>query len=109
MPTQFITTPITVTFETPPPFRLKPPFPAGFTWNGRPFTITHLLQEWRRDDSPRLSSSLKRSGVSKIYYRVQTKSGRVFDLYFDPTQRDDDRQRGVWVLSCEHTNKKDIA
>ncbi len=102
MSTQFITAPIGVTFGEPPRFRLKPPCPAAFTWNGRLFHITELIQEWRRDDSPRLSSSLKRSGVSKIYYQVRTRSGRVFELYFDPTRIDKDRQRGVWILSCEH-------
>lgn len=102
MSIHFITTPVEVTYAEPPRFNLKPPCPVAFSWSGTAYHISELLQEWRKDDSPRLSSRLKRSGVNKIYYQVRVSNGRVFTLYFDPTQRHENRQRGLWILLCEH-------
>jgi hypothetical protein len=40
-------------------------------------------------------------GVGRDYYRVRTRKGRVFELYFDRAPKDVDRRKGAWFLYRE--------
>ncbi len=42
-------------------------------------------------------------GVGRFYFRVQTDSGQIYDLYYDRAPKDVDDRSGAWFLYREMT------
>lgn len=95
MAVEFYTEPIAVEFDTPPAFARRPPCPDRLVWRGETFHVADLLAEWRRA-TPRITKRMRRLGLARIYFRIRTTTGRIFDIYFDPVHN-----RGAWFMSRE--------
>lgn len=116
-PLKFIGEPIEVHFQKPPLLEKIPGPPDGFTWQGDRFEIIHIISEWHdykrrgrmaRNMRPTHAQSAERRGswgVGQDYYRVRTKDGRIFDLYYDRSPRDAHRRKGEWYLDRELVQK----
>lgn len=109
-PIRFIGERIAVQFDEDSALVKKPGCPARFVWQGETHTIVDTLKEWhdygRRG---RMSHNMRPShaaaarrrgswGVGRDYYRVLTKDGRVFDLYYDRAPKGSGDGRGEWFL-----------
>lgn len=112
-PIRFISTGIEVHYKRPPVLEKKPGCPDSFTWENQTFQIVEILSEWHdykrrgrmgRNMQPQHASRASKRGswgVGADYYRVRTRSGRVFDIYFDRAPKDVDRRKGSWYLFQE--------
>jgi hypothetical protein len=112
-PLHFIGKQIEVQFDNPPLFSKKPDCPDNFIWKERTFQITEILAEWqdfsRSGDMAHnmrpanMSKAIKQGswGVGRFYFRVQTKDGKIFDLYYDRAPKDVDDRSGAWFLYRE--------
>jgi hypothetical protein len=94
-------------------FEKRPVCPLGFVWRGETYVITECLKEWK-DYTRRgkmshnmrpthLAAAAKRGsrGVGRHYFRVLTKGGRIFELYYDRAPRDTVDRGGSWHLVQE--------
>lgn len=113
MDVHFYSESINVRFEKQPFLEKKPGIPSSFSWRGKSYTITKLIKEWhdyRRRKKIHKIFSGKRSpvpltkpgnrgswGVGRDYYRVQTSSGEIFDIYYDRRPKGQ-KIKGEWVL-----------
>lgn len=118
-PLKFISEAIEVGFAHPPALEKKPGCPDNFTWRGEIFNISEILSEWHdyqrrgkmsRNMQPAHAKVAKMRGswgVGQDYYRVRTKSGRIFEIYYDRVPRDVNHRKGSWFLYRElnETNK----
>lgn len=112
-PIRFISEPVEALFDQPPELEKNPGCPQGFTWRGQSYRVVELLGEWRdyarrghmaRNMRPTHSEKAARRGswgVGKLYFRVFTDSGQIFDLYYDRAPKDVDRRKGEWFLFQE--------
>ncbi len=112
-PLHFIGEPVDVLFDIPPALEKKPDCPDGFIWKGAAYRIRELLAEWQdvqrtgrmaRNMRPSHAATASRRGswgVGKIYFRVRTNEGRIFDLYYDRAPKDVDQRKGSWFLFQE--------
>lgn len=112
-PLHFIGEPIEVHFENPPVLEKIPDCPNGFRWRNQVYQIVELLSEWhdyqRRGHLARnmrdthLVAAARRGswGVGQDYYRVRTKNGQFFDLYYDRAPKGSDQRKGAWFLDKE--------
>ena len=114
-PLQFIGEDIEVHFDKSPLLKKKPDCPDRFIWQGTTFEIHEKLGEWqdfkRRGHMAHnmrpanMAKALKRGswGVGRFYFRVLTKEGRIFELYYDRAPKDVDDRSGSWFLYRELT------
>jgi len=112
-PLQFIGETIKVHFDRPPLLEKKPGCPDYFIWQKETYRITKKLNEWHdyrrrgrmaRNMRPAHAAAAERRGswgVGRDYFRVQTDSGRIFDLYYDRTPQDTSDRKGAWFLYRE--------
>ena len=112
-PLRFIGELIQVQFDQPPAFEKKPGCPDRFILNGETHQIVEELSEWhdygRRGRMERnmrpehlMTASRRGSwGVGKIFYRVRTDRGQVFDLYYDRAPGKAGNRKGAWFLYRE--------
>lgn len=112
-PIRFIDEEIEVHFDQPPVLEKKPGCPGGFTWQGRTYRVTEMLDEWsdftRRGKFARnmtpghaaVASTRGSWGVGRFYYRVRTDTGQIFDLYYDRAPKDAVHRKGEWLLYRE--------
>jgi hypothetical protein len=110
---RFIAEEIAVEYDQPPTLEKKPGCPDGFIWQEERFEIVELLQEWHdyrrrgrmaRNMQPAHAAVAENRGswgVGRDYYRVRTKTSRIFELYFDRAPKDVDRRKGAWFLFRE--------
>ena len=110
---RFFQEPIMVEFDQQPLLEKKPGCPDRFTWRDEPFEIEALLSEWHdyqrrgrmaRNMRPEHAAAAQRRGswgVGLDYYRVRTKGGRIFDLYYDRAPVDAGRRKGTWFIDRE--------
>jgi hypothetical protein len=88
-----------------------PQLAAGFfTWRGKRFEVEEVLLVWRdysrrmrmahnMTERHRLTAESRGSwGVGRFFFRVQTKTGRVFDLYYDRAPDSASDREGHWFL-----------
>ena len=113
----FIGEEIDIQFDVPPVRQKTPPFPDGFTWQGRSYRVIEKMSEWhdftRRGRMARnmrpthAAAAAERGslGVGRFYFRVRTETGRVFDLYYDREIKDVDDRLGHWFLYRELTDR----
>jgi hypothetical protein len=112
-PLRFIGEPIAVQFGRPLLLEKEPDCPDRFVWHGTTYQVIEVLREWRdysrrgrmaRNMSPRhLATASRRGswGVGRHYFRVRTRTGQVFDLYFDRAPKGIDERKGQWFLYRE--------
>ncbi|MBM3137899.1 MAG: hypothetical protein FJZ98_06905 [Chloroflexi bacterium] len=110
----FIDEEISVSYATPPIHTKTPSCPDTFEWNGEKFEVDLLLSEWK-DFSRRgrmgrnmRPAHLQRAlvtgslGSGRFFFRVRTRSGRIFDLYYDREIKNAVDKAGRWVLFREY-------
>ena len=109
----FIDEPIEASFDKQPVYSKLPGCPDAFVWRGESYQVIQLLREWR--DTHRrgkmahnmreghLESAEGRGswGVGRTHFRVQTVTGRVFDLYYDRAPKGSKERGGAWILLRE--------
>jgi hypothetical protein len=112
-PLHYISEPVKVLFDQAPALEKKTGCPVGFVWREDTYRIVELLGEWhdygRRgrmasNMQPQHALAAQRRGswgVGQDFYRVQTESGRVFDLYYDRAPKGSDQRKGAWFLFQE--------
>jgi len=117
IPVRFIDEAIEVHFTQPPVLEKKPGCPDGFTWQGKSYRVTELLDEWTdftrrgkyaRNMAPGHAETASRRGswgVGRFFFRVRTEGGRIFDLYYDRAPQDSSRRKGAWFLFREMAGK----
>lgn len=113
----FIGEVIGAVFHQAPLHAKSPGCPDAFTWNNDLFQVEELLTEWKdfrrrgrlgRNMSPAHLARAKvtgSKGSGRFYFRVHTKQGRIFDIYYDRAIKDAFDQGGEWILFREF--KKD--
>ena len=111
---RFIGEPVDVHFQTPPTLEKSPDCPAAFTWKDENHVIVELLSRWtdfrRRGrmgqnmtpDHAQTAARRGSWGVGRFYFQVRTRSGRLFELYYDraPAASGGNR-KGGWFLFKE--------
>jgi hypothetical protein len=107
--------PVVVRFDQLPLLLKKPACPDAFIWQERTYRVVNMLAEWsdfhRRGRMARnmqpahaQTASLCGSwGVGRFFFRVETDSGQVFDLYYDRAPKDSSDREGSWFLLGERT------
>lgn len=118
-PFQFIDDPIEVGFDVPPQREKSPSCPQRFTWQGRVYHISAVLEEWvdydrrghmARNMTPAHLASAARAGswgVGRFFFRVSVDSGQIFELYYDRAPKDVDNRKGGWFLRGERTIERE--
>jgi hypothetical protein len=106
----FIGDEIQVEFDKPPTLTKRPDSPQRFLWQGELHKIVYVRSRWtdfeRRGNMARnmqehhLRVARQRGswGVGRFYFRVETSSGRVFDLYYDRAPESAQDRAGHWFL-----------
>ncbi len=112
-PLHFIGQEIPVEFDKKPALEKKPPAPDRFYWEGHTYQVESLLSEWqdfgrrgRMANNMRphnAAKALRRGswGVGRFYFRVLTREGRIFDLYYDRAPKNVEDRKGSWFLDRE--------
>lgn len=112
-PIRFIAREIEVEFDQPPALKKAPGCPDRFTWDGEQYDVQRKLGEWtdftrrgRMKNNLRPANAAAASrrgswGVGRFYFRVQTASGRIFELYYDRAPKDAGDREGSWYLYRE--------
>ncbi len=112
-PISLIAEPIQVQFHQPPALKKRPGCPNRFIWRERTFEIMETLSEWHdyrrrgrmaHNMRPHNAATAARRGswgVGRDYFRVATRSGRIFDLYYDRAPQHAADREGSWFLYRE--------
>ena len=115
MPLSLVDEPILVAWETPPIREKAPSCPQRFTWRGKEYRITRVLEEWieyqrrgrmAKNMAPAHLASASRSGswgVGRFYFRVTVDTDQVFEIYYDRAPKDVDNRKGGWFLKGERS------
>jgi hypothetical protein len=112
-PLHFIGAKIEVYFDKEPIYKKKPHCPDRFEWKGQTYQVVEKLSEWQ--DYSRsgnmvhnmrpanMSKAINRGswGVGRFYFRVVSRGGQIFDLYYDRAPKDVNDRTGVWFLDRE--------
>lgn len=113
IPVTFIDQVISVFYHQPPLLEKKPACPDAFTWQDLTFQVVRMLAEWtdfqRRGRMARnmqpthaaTASSRGSWGVGRYFFRVETDSGRIFDIYYDRAPKDSSDRKGSWFVLGE--------
>lgn len=112
-PIHFYEEEIEAHFDEQPKLEKKPGCPQRFSWRGSEYEIAEVIGEWH-DYSRRgrmaknmrpthaTTAALRGSwGVGKDYYRVLTRGGRIFEIYFDRSPKSIEHRKGAWFLFQE--------
>jgi hypothetical protein len=109
----FIDELITVEFDTPPLREKSPSCPERFCWRTETHHRAEVLAEWSdftrrgrmaRNMRPSHASAAAEHGslgVGRFFFRVRTKTGRIFDIYYDRAPTDALHRKGTWYLYRE--------
>jgi hypothetical protein len=118
-PLHFIGSSIEVQFDKEPLHKKKPGCPDRFVLDGQVIDVVEKVGEWH--DYSRtghmthnmrpanMSKALRRGswGVGRFYFRVQTETGQIFDLYYDRAPKDASDRQGSWFLYREMKKTED--
>ena len=112
-PVRFIQEPIEAQFDQEPLLEKKPGCPDSFQWRDEPFRIVRMISEWHdyqrrgrmgrnmRPEHAARAAGRGSWGVGQDYYRVETDTGRIFDIYYDRAPSSVDDRKGAWFLEKE--------
>lgn len=91
-------------------YEKKPPVPEAFQWRGSLHPVVEMLATWHRYGKAEIRTQGGRDpyyvrsggtqgswGQGRVYYRVRTEEGRLFDLYYDRAPKGK-RRAGAWFL-----------
>ena len=110
---KFIDEPIVVTFGSDNTLKKTPECPASFGWGSTTFVVEKVISEWKDfSRRGRFSRNMRPAhaqradvkgsmGVGRFYFRVLTAGGRIFDLYFDRSIYNKEKDVSGWVLFRE--------
>lgn len=113
VPLRFVAEPIKVAYETSPLLEKDPECPDQFVWRKHTYQVVEQISAWRdyerrglmaRNMTPgHLATASRRGswGVGRLYFRVRTDTGQVFDMYYDRRPRSVERRKGQWFLYRE--------
>lgn len=113
LPIHFFDDPIEVRFDEPPIREKAPHCPNAFVWKGIEYKILAALSEWTdfsrhgkmtRNMRPAHAAAAATRGslnVGRYYFRIQTASGRIFDIYYDRAMKNVDDRKGQWFVYRE--------
>lgn len=88
--------PIAGTFDTGAMARGEPGLPARFVWRKNEYSVTRVVNKWK-DTSP-CKSGAKEKYVSKHWYKIQTSSGEIMQIYFERRPRPKSQRKSRWWL-----------
>jgi hypothetical protein len=109
-PVRFFSEEIEALHNEMPALLKKPDPPDGFRWRQDTYEVEKVLSRWfdferkgrmaRNMKPENLRTAGRRGswGVGRFYFRVSTKGGRVFDLYYDRAPEDAGDRGGHWYL-----------
>jgi len=114
-PISFIDEKIEVQYNQAPIYLRTPVPPDRFVWREKIWDVVEVLEEWKDFDrrgksahNMRPANLLKAAsrgsrGVGRFYYRVLTKDDRIFQLYFDRSVWNEEKNESGWVLHSEYS------
>ena len=119
-PLHFIGSSIEVQFDEEPLHKKKPGCPDRFVWDGQVIDVVDKVGEWH--DYSRtghmthnmrpanMAKALRRGswGVGRFYFRVQTETEQIFDIYYDRAPKDASDREGNWFLYREMKKIEDV-
>ena len=107
---EFIGREIIVTLPSGFSLEKKPPAPHAFQWQDKSHRVTEMLANWHRYGKPEIRTQGGRPpyfvrsgrtqgswGQGRVYFRVRTEEGRLFDIYYDRAPKGQ-RRAGAWFL-----------
>ena len=107
---EFIGREINVTLPSGFSLEKKPPPPRAFRWKCVVHKVTEMLATWHRYGKPETRTQGGRPpyfvrsgrtqgswGQGRVYFRVRTEEGRLFDIYYDRAPKGQ-RRVGAWFL-----------
>jgi hypothetical protein len=112
-PIRFINEPIEPCFHGPPTLEKKSGCPDWFIWRDEEYVVEELISEWHdyqrrgrtaRNMKPTHRATAERRGswgVGQDYYRVKTRGGDIFDIYYDRSPKGSDNRKGEWFIYRE--------
>jgi hypothetical protein len=118
-PLHFIGSSIEVQFDKEPLHKKKPGCPDRFVWDGQVIDVVEKVGEWHDYSrtghmthnmrAANMAKALRRGswGVGRFYFRVQTETGQIFDLYYDRAPKDASDRQGSWFLYREMKKTED--
>jgi hypothetical protein len=109
-PLRFISEKIDVEHERSPHLTKKPTAPDSILWKGQNFKVEGVISSWfdysrkgrmalnMRPENLKKAERRGSRGVGRFYFRVRTRGGRVFDIYYDRAPKDAGDHKGDWYL-----------
>lgn len=110
---RFIAERVEVEFVKPPTLVKRPGCPDRFVWNEETFQVREKIAEWQdysrrgrmahnmRAEHAEVAAGRGSWGVGRFFFRVRTRRGQVFDLYYDRAPKSADDRKGAWYLYRE--------
>jgi len=100
-PLRFVSEKIDVEHERSPHLIKKPTAPDSILWNGQSFNVEEVISSWfDYSRKGRMALNMRPENLKKaeLYFRVRTRGGRVFDIYYDRAPKDAGDHKGQWYL-----------
>jgi hypothetical protein len=106
----FIGDQVEVQFDKEPLFSKKPGCPDRFIWKDKTFQVNKILSEWQDfNRKGRMAFNMRPAnaakairrgswGVGRFYFRVETDSKQIFDLYYDRAPNGVHDRMGSWFV-----------
>jgi Family of unknown function (DUF6504) len=110
---RFIDEEISVHFDRPPVRKKVPGPPDAFDWRGQTYRTVEVLSRWSeyerkgraaKNMAPAHARVAQRRGswgVGRLYFRMRTATGQVFDVYYDRAPEGAGDRSGHWFLYRE--------
>ena len=98
-------TPADVSFAASPMALGEPGLPRKFSWQGRAFSVTEILEQWKETGDCRHGSGERY--VRKHWYRIRTTEDLEMTIYFERQARSRGKPRGAsrWRLYTLRTTE----
>jgi phosphoribosylglycinamide formyltransferase-1 len=88
--------PITGTFNSGAMARGEPGLPARFMWRKTEYAVVRILDKWK-ETTPCKSGS-KEKYVRKHWYKIETESGAIMNIYFERKSLPKGQRKTRWWL-----------
>lgn len=88
--------PVAGTFDTGAMARGEPGLPGRFLWRKNEYSVARVLSKWK-ETSPCKSGATERY-VRKHWYKIQTSSGEIMQLYFERKSMSRGQGKRRWWL-----------
>ena len=88
--------PVAGKFNTSTMAKGEPGLPTRFVWRKTEYSVTRILDKWK-ETTPCKSNSREKY-VRKHWYRVETDSGDIMNIYFERKSLPKGQRRARWWL-----------